>query len=187
MILRASVGLEQLNETQLRNADVDGDGQITSSDALEILRNSVGLSGKVKSYSTGGLADYTGIANIHGTKTNPELVLNADDTKNFMRLNEILRDVMKAQSLDLLGNMYGIESPVLQLSKIPSRISGISSPEITQNTTINLGGIQIAHVQDYNALVNQMGKDPKFEKLINSIHATQLGYGKSVDKYKYRW
>lgn len=188
-IARASIRLDDFDDKQTALADIDGDGYITMIDANEALRISLGLSKnkKTKSFSTGGLADYTGIANIHGTESKPELVLNAQDTQNFIKLNDILREVMKTQSLNLLGDMYGVDSPILQLAKIPSRISGISSPEITQNTTINLGGIQIDHVQDYNDLVNQMGKDPKFEKLINSIQATQLGYGKSVDKYKYRW
>lgn len=189
MILRSGVKLENLTENQKKLADLDGNGKIDSADSLMALRTSVGLEEKVraKSYSTGGLADYTGIANIHGSKENPELVLNAQDTKNFIKLNDILREAMKNQNSDLLGNMYDVDSPILQLSKIPSIISGISSPEISQNTTINVGGIQIDHVQDYNDLVNQMAKDPKFEKMLKAINANQLGYGNSMDKHKYRW
>ena len=95
LILRASVGLEKLDDVQMKLADVDGDGKITSADALEILRRSVNLSQNVKSYSTGGLADYTGIANIHGTKDKPELVLNANDTQNFLSLKDLLREMAK--------------------------------------------------------------------------------------------
>lgn len=189
MILRSGVKLENLTENQKKLADLDGNGKIDSADSLMALRTSVGLEEKVraKSYSTGGLADYTGIANIHGSKENPELVLNAQDTKNFIKLNDILREAMKSQNSDLLCNMHSIDSPILQLSKIPSVISGISSPEISQNTTINVGGIHIDHVQDYNDLVNQMAKDPKFEKMLKAINANQLGYGNSMDKHKYRW
>ncbi len=42
MILRASVGLTELNEKQKAAADIDGDGSITSADALIVLRYSVG-------------------------------------------------------------------------------------------------------------------------------------------------
>lgn len=40
--------------------------------------------GNVKSYSTGGLVNYTGIANVHGSESRPEAVLNAEDTRNFI-------------------------------------------------------------------------------------------------------
>ena len=45
-------------------------------------------------YETGGLADFTGPAWLDGTKSSPELVLNAQDTKNFLQLKDILSEVM---------------------------------------------------------------------------------------------
>jgi len=45
------------------------------------------------SYNTGGLADFTGPAWLDGTKSNPELVLNAKDTENFIQLKDILRSL----------------------------------------------------------------------------------------------
>lgn len=45
---------------------------------------------RVKQYKTGGLADYTGPAWLDGTKSRPELVLNAQDTQNFIQLKDIL-------------------------------------------------------------------------------------------------
>lgn len=50
---------------------------------------------KAKGYSTGGLADYTGPAWLHGSPSKPELVLNAKDTENFIQLKNILADVAK--------------------------------------------------------------------------------------------
>jgi len=35
----------------------------------------------ITSFSTGGTVDYTGLAMVHGSKTRPEEVLNADETK----------------------------------------------------------------------------------------------------------
>ena len=43
-VLRASVGLDELDPITKKLADVNGDGSVDSSDALEILRFSVGLS-----------------------------------------------------------------------------------------------------------------------------------------------
>ena len=51
-----------------------------------------------KAYATGGLADYTGPAWLDGTKSHPELVLNARDTENFIQLKDVLSDVLKRNS-----------------------------------------------------------------------------------------
>ena len=46
--------------------------------------------GDLKAYKTGGLVDYTGLAWVDGTKSNPESFLSARDTENFMQLRDIL-------------------------------------------------------------------------------------------------
>jgi len=48
LILRRSVNLEKFSNEQEKLADVDGDGEITASDSLEVLRASVGLSAIIK-------------------------------------------------------------------------------------------------------------------------------------------
>lgn len=45
-------------------------------------------------YATGGLADYTGLAWLDGSPSQPELVLNAKDTANFIELKNILSDIL---------------------------------------------------------------------------------------------
>lgn len=49
-------------------------------------------------YATGGLADFTGPAWLDGTKSAPELVLNAQDTQNFIVLKDILADILRGTS-----------------------------------------------------------------------------------------
>lgn len=49
-------------------------------------------------FATGGLADFTGPAWLDGTKSSPELVLNAQDTRNFIALKDILSEVMQNHS-----------------------------------------------------------------------------------------
>lgn len=51
------------------------------------------ISGEAK-FATGGLADFTGPAWLDGTKSAPELVLNAQDTANFIALKDILSDIL---------------------------------------------------------------------------------------------
>ena len=46
--------------------------------------------GSSKYYKKGGLADFTGPAWLDGTKSKPEMVLNAKDTQNFIQLKDIL-------------------------------------------------------------------------------------------------
>ena len=58
-------------------------------------RNKFKESKKFKTYKTGGLADFTGPAWLDGTKSHPELVLNARDTENFIQLKDILSNVLK--------------------------------------------------------------------------------------------
>lgn len=43
-----------------------------------------------KVFKTGGLADFTGPAWLDGTKSKPEMVLNARDTENFIQLKDVL-------------------------------------------------------------------------------------------------
>jgi hypothetical protein len=47
-------------------------------------------------FNTGGLADFTGPAWLDGTKSSPELVLNARDTENFIMLKDILAEIMSS-------------------------------------------------------------------------------------------
>lgn len=188
VILRSGVGLENLSDEKKKLADIDGDGEITAVDALLALRTSVGLEKKTKakSYSSGGLVDYTGIANVHGSKSNPEYVLSARDTQNFIKLNDILREAMRSQSMDLFSDTFGIEAPTIQFTKIPSFISGFSAANQTQDIQI-INNIEIDHVENYDDFVRKLQTDTKFENMIHSMTIGKLNGGRSIDKYKYKW
>lgn len=64
----------------------------------------------VKAYKKGGLADFTGPAWLDGTKSSPELILNARDTENFIELKNILGSLMKPgitqTTSSSVGDMY---------------------------------------------------------------------------------
>ena len=49
-----------------------------------------------KRYAQGGLADFTGPAWLDGSKSRPELVLNAADTQNFIALKNILAQILNS-------------------------------------------------------------------------------------------
>ena len=57
-----------------------------------------GKTGGLQAYKTGGLAAQTGLAWLDGTKSRPELVLNARDTENFIQLKDVLSDLLRGGS-----------------------------------------------------------------------------------------
>ena len=84
-------------------------------------------------FKTGGLADFTGPAWLDGTKTHPEIVLNARDTANFLELRDILRDMNLASDgktsggdnyfeihieVDTLSNDYDVEQVADKVKRI---------------------------------------------------------------------
>ena len=65
-------------------------------------------------YATGGLNTQTGPAWLDGTKSSPELVLNARDTQNFIELKDTLASIKSGNGLNLTGgdNYYDIKVQV---------------------------------------------------------------------------
>ena len=61
---------------------------------------------KMKKFKKGGLADFTGPAWLDGTKSEPELVLNQQDTRNFLQLNELLRSMKLGDRAATTTNLY---------------------------------------------------------------------------------
>lgn len=89
---------------------------------------------QMSQFKAGGLADKTGPAWLDGTKTNPELVLNAQDTRNFIALKDILASLMntqKAKSSVSSGDNYfdiNIQADIgsdYDVDKLASRIKKI--------------------------------------------------------------
>ena len=69
-------------------------------------------------YASGGLNTQAGPAWLDGTASNPELVLNARDTQNFIELKDVLADMRKNGGFSLTGgdNYYNISVNVDQMS-----------------------------------------------------------------------
>lgn len=133
-----------------------------------------------KSYKSGGLIDYTGIANVHGTPSNPETVLNAEDSKNFVVLRDALRTLSAKDLLQTNSSIFERAVVPTQLSNIPSNSGGYSVGQI--NVTI-----PIDHVEDYNDFMNQLKSDRKFEQMVQSMTVGRLAGRSSLEKNKYKW
>lgn len=84
-------------------------------------------------FKTGGVADFTGPAWLDGTKTHPEIVLNARDSANFLELRDILRDMNLVSEgktsggdnyfeihieVDTLSNDYDVEQVADKVKRI---------------------------------------------------------------------
>ena len=144
------------------------------------------------SYKTGGLADFTGAAWLDGTPNKPELVLNAQDTENFIALKDTLR-TMSEQGLSLTSSGYANVDAISQLSKLTNISDILSRIRNQSNNSSNksIGDINITipieHVDDYNDFIAQLQKDKQFEKFVRSVSVDLLSGRSTLAKNKYKW
>lgn len=88
----------------------------TEEDLIAWLEKHTGIKHKFK---TGGLADFTGPAWLDGSKSKPELVLNAQDTQNFIMLKDILSGVLSGAPASKASggdNYFDIDIQVEEIS-----------------------------------------------------------------------
>ena len=133
-------------------------------------------------FKSGGLVDYTGIAQVDGTPGKPESFLSAKDTKNFMLLRDVLRDITsgKASFSGSAANL-GLFSGLSKVH-LPQSQKGLGFGDVTYQINI-----PIDHVSDYNDLVNKMRTDTKFQNLIQSMTIGQISGQGSLSKNRYKW
>ena len=103
----------------------------------------------VTAYKTGGLADFTGPAWLDGTKSKPEYILNADQTKAFFTLVDVLSGLQTSASkssektgdntydIDINVESIGSDYDVEQLATTVKRLIN-EDARYRNNNTINL-------------------------------------------------
>lgn len=143
--------------------------------------NGISFAG-AKSYKSGGLIDYTGIANVHGSASDPEAVLDSADTKNFIMLRDAMRNaditnMLRSARNGDLDKIIGADTHTL--GKVGSS-GGYSIGDISVV-------IPIDHVSDYNDFVNQLKRDKQFERLIQDVTIGRIAGKNGLEKNKYRW
>ena len=145
---------------------------------------------KLKEYKKGGLADFTGVAWLDGTKQKPEMVLNANDTKNFIELKDVLAHLAE-DNISIGDALYSSVEPMTYGGRIPSfadalirAVGGHGDVNIENHFSIT---IPIEKVEDYNDFVTKLQEDGKFEKMIQAMTIGRINGGNALDKYKYRW
>ena len=140
---------------------------------------------QLKGYKTGGLVDYTGLAQLDGTPSKPELVLNSVDTENFLKLRDALRD-----GFDFTPNMNTPMFTNTAFDGIASQIKNLQAAAVKQNVQVTTNyeiNIPIDHVENYEDFMNQLKKDDKFEKMIQSMTTDRLAGGSKLAKNKFNW
>ena len=105
-----------LNSTGAHSAKKPAGPSVWAYD-YRILRNP-----KINGYSHGGIADYTGVAMLHGTKSSPEYIFNAPQ---FDALGRMIASYISAPNVYGRGVYNGTAS---------------SLPEINIDTLINIEG-----------------------------------------------
>ena len=141
-----------------------------------------GVTSSLKKYARGGLVDYTGLAHVDGSPSNPEMVLSPSDTANFIALKDAMK---KASDGDgLLAKLFGQSNALAQLAKVGA-IPDSSGTKIG-NISYEIN-IPIERVLDYNDFVNQLVADGKFESFLHAATTDRLVGGSKLAKNKYRW
>lgn len=144
-----------------------------------------------KKFKSGGLVNYTGIAQVDGTPMKPESFLNADDTQNIADLRDTLRElaarpITMANGMGALGMFGGTVTPnILDLSQ---KLQALSGSDMVQNLNVhneNHIEIDIDKVEDYNDFITKMQKDRKFENIIQDMTFGRMNGGSSLAKYRH--
>jgi hypothetical protein len=104
---------------------------------------------QLSEYATGGVNDKTGLAMLHGTKTKPEAVLNAEQTR-ILR-NNILSN--RPDSLISLLKSYNEAYQGLSISTYDS-ISNNSTATIIEHAEVNLNIEKLANDYDSKRAAN---------------------------------
>lgn len=145
---------------------------------------------QLKKYKKGGLADYTGLAWMDGTKSKPEAVLNAEDTQNFIALRDVLAQ-LASDDIGFGNPLYSSFAPMSYGGNIPNFgeklaqiLNSYGETNIENHFEIT---IPIEKVEDYNDFVTKLQKDGKFEKMIQAMTIGRINGGSPLDKYKYQW
>ncbi len=86
------------------------------------------------SHKNGGVIDYTGLAMLHGTPSNPEAVVNSDQVGNFFKALQNPYTISSLISNSMAKNVSGLTSG---LSAITNNSNISNTPSIVVNVTGN--------------------------------------------------
>ena len=108
--------LLQTGDTEGANAVMTGNLGMSQEEANTIADSMTG-------YAKGGYVDYTGVAKVHGTPSNPEAFLSARDTSNMRAMLDSLEanrqiDVAAPSDVDGAANLIQIDEINIQTNEL---------------------------------------------------------------------
>ena len=108
--------LLQTGDTEGANAAMTGNLGMSQEEANTIANSMIG-------YAKGGYVDYTGIAKVHGTPSNPEAFLSARDTSNMRAMLDSLEanrqiDIATPSDVDGAANLIQIDEINIQTNEL---------------------------------------------------------------------
>ena len=145
----------------------------------------------IKRHKKGGLVNYTGLSFLDGSETKPELVLDAEDTQNFLSLRDVLAQLAN-DDISVGNPLYSSFAPISYTNSVPNLADKMASilHNESANTTQDIhieNHIEIDHVEDYDDFVTKLQSDKKFEKMVVSMTLGRAAGGGSLTKYKSKW
>ena len=113
--------------------------------AAEAIRAKYNYSGgadgsQVTSFASGGVVDYTGLANVHGSQNSAEVTFNAKDAKSLW---------------NYIHNLSNIDSNSI-INKLSSAFKNIVPNNDNNGQIINIGNIELPSVKDSNSFVREL-------------------------------
>ena len=122
----------------------------------------------IPKFYRGGLVDFTGLAQLDGTQTDPELVLNADDTRNMLETVRVVRQ-LDANTLSLL--VSSLETSVNSMMAFMGSsyhafgVPGMQAQTLDQNVQITAEFPNVTEHNEieeaFNSLVNRAAQFAK--------------------------
>lgn len=186
------------NTTQLINA-ADNIVQQNSNDAQEAKTartsgttygtfNTNSNSTGIRRYKSGGLVNYTGLAQVDGTPLKPEAFLDAEDTANISSLTNVL-DILSKRNAFVNNNFtpYAIRDMVSANMANIAQIQNGSLRNYVNDSNVSFGDIVISidKVDDYKDFLAKIKTDKSFENIIKDMTVSRLSGGLYLSKYKH--
>lgn len=126
-------------------------------------------------YATGGLVTATGLAQLDGTANDPELVLNAQDTENFLALKDTLQslqhqELTKVPSYPEFASFIGSElcDGLLRIAKEGSLIEPVFEGVPLSDKVLKLIELESEHAATMNKLVEDIASIANIAEQINT-------------------
>lgn len=143
----------------------------------------------VKKYANGGIVNYTGLAQLDGSRNKPEIVLDPVHAQEFSDLMRTL-DYASSAKLDY-GSMMNVGNVGFTgITDFSDQLRSICNRPVTTGN-VDVGGIEINipidHVLDYDDFVAKIQKDKRFEEMMTAMTVDRLSGGSKFGKYRNSW